>query len=35
MPLRRGREGLLGYPAYQIQYRGRCAAAPVVKAPAE
>lgn len=34
MPLRRGREGLLGYPVYQIQYRGRCAA-PVGKVPAE
>jgi hypothetical protein len=34
-PLRRGREALLGYPVNEIQYRGRCAAAPVGKGPAE
>jgi hypothetical protein len=34
-PLRRGREALLGYPVNEIQYRGRCAAAPADKAPAE
>lgn len=31
-PLRRGREGFLGYPVSEIQYRGRCADAPGGKA---